>query len=154
MDFKATGWLERNYKWLVTVIVIVISIGGVFCYFSLKDKSDTFVAASMYALFLFAAGIYTNYMSNKIDDKLQDRIEIYLNLQRVYSFFEANIEKDLNYEATKRAIISFQVFTSRTENMKKEEIAPYIKQHGIKFDAKELEIENMEGQGPAGHGEA
>ena len=25
MDFKATGWLERNYKWLVTVIVIVIS---------------------------------------------------------------------------------------------------------------------------------
>lgn len=143
MDFKATGWLERNYKWLVTVIVIVISIGGVFYYFSLKDKSDTFVAASMYALFLFAAGIYTNYMSNKIDDKLQDRIEIYLNLQRVYSFFEANIEKDLNYEATKRAIISFQVFTSRTENMKKEEIAPYIKQHGIKFDAKELEIENI-----------
>lgn len=30
MDFNATGWLERNYKWLVAIIVIVISTGGIF----------------------------------------------------------------------------------------------------------------------------
>ena len=143
MDFKATSWFERNYKYILTVIVIFVSIGAVFYYFSLQDKSDTFIAASVYALFLFAAGVYMSYMSNEIADKLQDRIEIYLNLQRVYSFFKVNLEKNaLDYEATKRAIISFQIFTSRAENMKEEEIVPYIKQRGIKFDAKELEIEN------------
>lgn len=111
MDFKATSWFERNYKYILTVIVIFVSIGAVFYYFSLQDKSDTFIAASVYALFLFAAGVYMSYMSNEIADKLQDRIEIYLNLQRVYSFFKVNLEKNaLDYEATKRAIISFQVF--------------------------------------------
>ncbi len=144
MDFKAIGWFERNYKRILAIVVISVSIGAVFYYFSLQDKSDTFIAASVYALFLFFAGIYMNYMSNKIEDKLQDRIEIYLNLQRVHGFFKATLkEKTLDYDATERAIISFQVFTSRTENMEKEEIAPYIKQRGIKFDAKELEIENI-----------
>ncbi len=143
MDFKATGWIERNYKWLVTVIIIAMSIGGVVYYFSLKDKSDTFIAASMYALFLFASGAYMNYMNNIIDDRLQDRIKIYLNLQRVNNFFKAIFEENtFDYESAKRAIISFQVFTGRSENMQEEEIAPYIKQLGIKFDAKELEIEN------------
>lgn len=144
MDFKATEWIERNYKWLLIIIVFSVSIGAVFYYFSLEDKSDTFIAASVYALFLFAAGIYMNYMSNEIADKLQDRIEIYLNLQNVYSFFKAYLEEEvLDYQATKRAIISFQVFTSRNENMEEEEIDSYIKQRGIKFDAKELEIENI-----------
>lgn len=144
MDFKATGWFERNYKWIIAVVVISVSIGSVFYYFSLKDRSDTFIAASVYALFLFVAGIYMNYMSNKIEDKLQDRIEIYLNLQRVHGFFKATLEeKTLNYDTTEQAIISFQVFTSRTEVMEKEGIAPYIKQRGIKFNAKELEIENI-----------
>lgn len=144
MDFNATEWFERNYKWISAVIVIAVSIGAVFYYFSLQDKSDTFIAASVYALFLFVAGIYMNYMSNRIADKLQDRIEIYLNLQRVHGFFQSILEeKVLDYDATKSAIISFRVFTSRTEGMQKEEITPYIKQLGIKFDAKELEIENI-----------
>lgn len=41
MDFKATSWFERNYKNILTVIVIFVSIGAVFYYFSLQDKSDT-----------------------------------------------------------------------------------------------------------------
>lgn len=77
MDFKATEWFERNYKWISAVIVI--SIGAVFYYFSLKDKSDTFIAASIYALFLFVVGICINYMSNKIADKLQDSSKKYSN---------------------------------------------------------------------------
>lgn len=124
-------------------MVVGVSIGGVIYYFSLKDKSDTFISGSMYALFLFAAGSYMSYMSNKIDDRLQDRIEIYLNLQRVYSFFKVFIKENLDYEAIKRSIIAFQVFTSRTENTNQEEIDPCIKQRGIKFHAKELEIENI-----------
>jgi uncharacterized protein (UPF0333 family) len=60
MDFKATGWVERNYKLLVAIIVIAISIGGLFYYFSLTVKSDTFIAATLYALSLFAAGICMN----------------------------------------------------------------------------------------------
>lgn len=144
MDFEATGWLERNYKWLVATIIMFISVSGLFYYLSLKDKSDTFIAASLYALCLFAAGIYMNYMSNTIADKLQDRIEIYLNLQRVCGSFKAFIdEKYSDYEATRLKIISFQVFTSRAESMKEEEIVPYIRQRGIKFNAKELEIENV-----------
>lgn len=70
MDFKATGWLERNYKWIVAIIIIVISLSGLIYYFSLKDKSDTFIAASLYALFLFAAGVYMNYMTNKSGRRL------------------------------------------------------------------------------------
>ena len=41
MGFKATSWFERNYKNILTVIVIFVSIGAVFYYFSLQDKSDT-----------------------------------------------------------------------------------------------------------------
>ena len=41
MYFKATSWFERNYKNILTVIVIFVSIGAVFYYFSLQDKSDT-----------------------------------------------------------------------------------------------------------------
>lgn len=84
-----------------------------------------------------------NYMSNKIFDKLQDRIEIYLNLQRVYGFFKTFMEGDaLDYEAKRRKIIMFQVFTNRLEDKEEIEIPPYIKQRGIKFNASELEVEN------------
>ena len=41
MDFKATSWFERNYKNILTVIVVFVSIGAVFYCFSLQDKSDT-----------------------------------------------------------------------------------------------------------------
>ena len=41
MYFKATSWFERNYKNILTVIVIFVSIGAVFYYFSLQDKSDS-----------------------------------------------------------------------------------------------------------------
>ena len=41
MYFKATSWFERNYKNILTVIVVFVSIGAVFYYFSLQDKSDT-----------------------------------------------------------------------------------------------------------------
>jgi|BioPla2DNA2_1021312.scaffolds.fasta_scaffold21973_2 hypothetical protein len=143
MDFKVTGWLERNYKWLVALLVIVISVGGIFYYISLKDKSDTFIAATLYALFLFAAGTFINYMSNKIDDKIQDRIEIYLNIQKVYNFFKSSFDDNaIDFESTKRRIISFQVFTNRTETMIEKEFVPYIKQIGLKFNDKELEKEN------------
>jgi hypothetical protein len=143
MDFKATGWFERNYKWIVTIIVIAISIYGLYYYFTLTDKSDTLIAASLYALALFAAGIYMNYMSSKIIDRLQDRIEIYLNLQRVQNLFETRTKEEItDYEAIKRNIIWFKVFTGRAEKAEEEGITPYIKERGIKFDAKELEIED------------
>lgn len=161
MDFKATGWFERNYKWIVAVMVISISICSICYYFSLTDKSDTFIAASLYALFLFVAGIYMNYVSNKITDQLQDRIEIYLNLQRVHSFFEVFIENETTeyYEGIKRKIMLFQDFTNRTKktendgtssyikelNSKEKENGGtplYIKELGIKFNSKELEVED------------
>lgn len=41
IDFTETSWFERNYKNILTVIVIFVSIGAVFYYFSLQDKSDT-----------------------------------------------------------------------------------------------------------------
>lgn len=143
MDFKATGWFERNYKWLVAIVVIGFSGYSIYFYFTISDKSDTYIMATAYAFFLFVAGIYMNYMSNKITDQLQDRIEIYLTLRRVRALFKARTEESaLDYDGIKRRIINFQVFTGRAEVMKGENAPPYIKERGIKFDASELQIEN------------
>jgi hypothetical protein len=143
MDFKVTGWIERNYKWLVGIIVIFITTYGLYYYFSIEDKSDTFIVSSFYALVLFVAGIYINYMSSKITDRLEERIEIYLNLKRVQSLFKTLKKEEIeDYEAIKSNIIWFKGFTGRTEKDEGYGTTPYIKEHGIKFNSNELEIED------------
>jgi hypothetical protein len=135
--------MERNYKWLVLILIVAISSAGIWYYLSQENKSDSFVEASLYALLLFIMGIFINYMSNKVDDKLQERIDIYLNLQRINAFFKANMKKNpLDYETTRFLITSFRIFTGRTKDFEEQKVLPYIKERGFKFDAKELQIES------------
>jgi hypothetical protein len=143
MDFKVTGWFERNYKLLTILFVIIVSIGVVCYYFSFRNQSDTFVSSLAYAFFLFIASIYMSYMSNEIDNKLQERVEIYLNLQRVQDLFIEISRKDgSNYDATNRSIITFRAFTNRIQGMNEDGIPPFINQRGIEFNSKKLEIED------------
>lgn len=140
MDFKATRWLERNYKWLATIIIVFFSAYAIYYYIKLNDKSDTFVAAIIYALLLFVAGIYLNYMNNSIDSKIDDRIEIYRNLLLARSFLKHEGER-IDLERVLDRIAWFQISTGRDKRREDNDPRPVITDRGIKFNAKELEIE-------------
>ncbi len=82
-----TIW-EIIYKKVITVLVAGITIWSVYWYLNLKDKSDTFVVSTVYALFLFIIGIYINTMDKKVNDKFYDREEYYLSLIKLNSVFK------------------------------------------------------------------
>ena len=140
MDFKATRWLERNYKWLATIVIVFFTTYAIYYYINLNDRSDTFVAALIYALLLFVAGIYLNYMNNSIDSKIDDRIEIYRNLLLARSFLKHEDERN-DLEKVLNRISWFQISTGRNKKREDNDPRPIISDRGIKFNAKELEIE-------------
>lgn len=82
-----TIW-EIIYKKVITVLVAGTTIWSVYWYLNLKDKSDTFVVSTVYALFLFIIGIYINTMDKKVNDKFYDREEYYLSLIKLNSVFK------------------------------------------------------------------
>jgi hypothetical protein len=140
MDFKVTNWFERNYKWLSALFISFITAYAIFYYTRLDDKSDTFVVALLYALLLFVAGIYFNYMSNTIESKIDERIDIYRNLEKVKSTLE--YESTMEYlESVRSRIISFQIFTGRDKDHKDSNRRPYISDRGVRFKANELIVE-------------
>lgn len=140
MDFKATNLFERNYKWLAAIFVGAFTAYAIYYYVGLDDKSDTFVIALGYALLLFLAGIFLNYMNSVNESKIDERIEIYRNLSKASSFLEDDNDKEY-LERVRMRIIMFQVSTGRTEDMENPNIRPMISQRGIKFNASELVIE-------------
>lgn len=81
-------------------------------------------------------------MGDKIDDKYFERKDYYLNLLGLRNIFNnMNLEKYLDEDVSK-AIISFKVFTSRTDGMKNKDIHPYVPERGFKFKYNELNIED------------
>ncbi len=69
MKFKIFGFVEKSYKIITAFIIMAVSIGCFAYYYNLEDKSDTFIIATVYAAFLFIAGLYLSYMSNSISGK-------------------------------------------------------------------------------------
>lgn len=143
MDFNATNWLERNYKWVTVIIIFLLSIITAASYFIMNDKSDTFIISMIYALTLFVAGIFINYMANKIEDKIQDRIEIFCNLKRIESCLKHTKETEGFDRRVLGRIDWFQIFTGRLTRTQDDEQKPYIIERGVKFISDELIIEDM-----------
>lgn len=116
MKFKIFGFVEKSYKVITAFIIMAVSIGCFVYYYNLEDKSDTFIIATVYAAFLFIAGLYLSYMSNSISGKLYQRRNEYIMLKRLDEIFGASCMTSLDsYKDVLFAIISFQVFSGRNK---------------------------------------
>ena len=141
MDFKATNWLERNYKWLSVIILGILTICAISSYFKLSDKNYTFFVSLVYAFILFLAGIFLNYMSNTIESKINERIEILTNLRFIITSLNHEDDPGLLENVITR-IAQFQILTGRREGINSHDEHPIITNKGVKFDTDELVIES------------
>lgn len=121
MKFKIFSIYEITYKAFVYFVVAGITILSIYYYFSLEDKSDTFIAATLYAMFLFVVGLYLSYMDKKIGDKIYERKTIYMNLWRVEDLLSGENLDFSTSQNTKIAIIAFRVLSGRSEEISNEE---------------------------------
>lgn len=116
MKFKIFSLSEKWYRIVTSIITIVVTIGCFQYYNKLDDKGDTFIIATIYAAFLFIVGLYLSYMSNNISNKLYERKNEYIMLKRLNEIFSTSCMESLNsYKDINLAVISFQVFSGRTE---------------------------------------
>lgn len=140
MKFDVIGMWEMIYKKVIILSVVGLTIWSVNWYLNLTDKSDTFIVSTVYALFLFAIGIYVNYMGNKINESFYDRKDYYLVLSKLNSIFNILNLEDYSDKDVFMAIVHFKTFTSRTDGMK--DIPPFVPEEGFRFKYKELDIED------------
>lgn len=121
MKFKIFSIYELMYKTVTYIIVMGVTIAAICYYFSLGDKSDTFIVATLYAMFLFIVGLYLSYMDKKIGDKIYERRSIYLNLLRIKDLLS---EDNLDFSTTRNAkltIIACRVLSGRSEESSSKE---------------------------------
>ena len=139
MKFNATTWMDRHYKkvsWLA-VIVASLLVFGFYC--KVPDKSDMFIPSTLYALFLFAIGVFNSNRASRIDSLFVDRVDTYLNLKRSKELFNA-LSFSNDYEKTKSNIFWFQSFSGRLPRPDASKIR-YIKEKGFSFEFDKLNIE-------------
>jgi len=132
MDFKATNWLERNYKWFSAIILVILTICAIFYYFKLSDNNYTFIVSLGYAFILFLAGIFINYMHNTIESKIDDHLAAYCNLKRIVASYSASND-NVSIDDIKSKILWSQGFTGREGPFSGKFDEPYINQDGIKL---------------------
>lgn len=140
MFFTIINIWERIYKKIIYFLVIGITIWSAYWYINLEDKTDTFIVSTLYALFLFVIGIYMNYMQHIIDEKFYDRTDYYFNLKRLKDVFNTMIFESYSDEDVFEAIITFKVFTGRTDSI--EEKPVYVSELGLKYNYSDIDIEN------------
>lgn len=143
MKFRSTSWLERNYKTITALSVVIATIVCSLC-FLLKpsDNNITFFTPIAYALLLYLAGVFSNSISSQILSSLPEKAEIYKNLKKVEELLNSVNKKEENgLEEIRDAIIWVRLFTGR---LGKEEIdsKPYIRKNlGFSVDKDYVIIE-------------
>lgn len=115
MKFNIFSIYEKIYKVLIYFIVGVVTVGDVFYYFSLNDKSDTFIVSILYAMFLFVVGLHLSYMDKKIGDKIYNRRNTYVNLLKVQQLLSIADRSSSNPSRFYNTILLFQLLSGRTE---------------------------------------
>lgn len=139
MKFNATTWMDRHYKkvsWLVVIFASLL-VFGFYC--KVPDKSDMFIPSTLYALFLFAIGVFNSNRASRIDSLFVDRVDTYLNLKRSKELFNT-LSFSNDYEKTKSNIFWFQAFSGRLPRSDASKIR-YIKEKGFSFEFDKLNIE-------------
>lgn len=115
MKFRIFSLSEKWYKIVTSIITIGITLWCFLYYHKLEDKANTFVIGTIYAAFLFIAGLYLSYESNNISNKLYERKNEYIMLKRLDKVFTQSCMTFLNsYGNINLAILSFQVYSGRT----------------------------------------
>lgn len=138
MKFKVFSIGEIIGKAFSYITVLVVSIGAIAYYFIVEDKSDTYIVATLYAAFLFLAGIYLSNRDKKIDSLIYQREDYYVMFGKLRALFETrgNLESD---DDMKSFIISFWVFSGRGDNSEMKN--PRIRECGFRFTNKLNQLE-------------
>lgn len=131
MNFIATKWIERNYKIVAALMVVLATCICCIVFFSsVSEKSGeaSFIISLFYALFLYVVGVFTNIMSERISSSLRKKAQIYINLKKVNELFES-FDNQVTVFRTEKIqdrmdelysnIVSFNCFTGHTDE-------PYI----------------------------
>lgn len=143
MKFKATTWIERNYKFVAALLVLISTT--ICCYVFIKSQTNnaSFFVSLTYALALYLVSVFTNSVSNKIAAEFHHRVKIYTNLKKANDLLNSIIEEREPLFKTKTAndlidelyddIITFIVFTGNKDDeyLKNH---PYVKNLGITYD--------------------
>lgn len=116
MKFNIFSLSEKYYKIVTMIIVVVVTISCFVYYYSLDDKSDTFIVSTLYATFTFIVGLYLSYKSSTINDKIYERKSCYITLLRLEELFSSICMTSIvsNKDAALH-VITFQVFTGRID---------------------------------------
>lgn len=143
MRFTATKWIERNYK-AVSALMVVLATVSCCIVFLLFDKNSvaSFLISMLYALVLYIVGVFTSTMSERVVSSLHKKAQVYINLKRINELFdsfeyhvtltETDTIKD-GIETLYSNIIFFNSFTGHINDTSIDD-NPYIKNLGVIFD--------------------
>ena len=138
MRFNVFSVWDIIGKKLIWAIIITVSFGAVGFFFITDNKEVTYIAATIYAMFLFCAGIYLAYIDKKTDSLIYKRKEYYLTLKKLGDVFETRGQLESDDEMYE-FIISMWGFTGRgIDNNDKH---PLIRENGFRFKEKLYEME-------------
>lgn len=152
MKFKATTWIERNYKFVAALLVLIST--AICCYVFIKSQTNnaSFFVSLTYALVLYLVSVFTSTISDKITSEFQYRVKIYTNLKKANDLLNTIIKEREPLFKTEIAndridelyddIITFIVFTGNKDDeyLKSH---PYIKNLGITYDESFLKEINV-----------
>ena len=151
MKFKATTWVERNYKLIAALLVLLTTV--ICCYVFIKSPTNdsSFFVSLIYALALYLISVFTSTISEKISSEFQHRVKIYTNLKKANDLLNTIIKEREPLFKTKTAndrldelrddIITFNILTGNNDDeyLKNN---PYVKNLGILYDESFLQEAN------------
>lgn len=151
MKFKATTWVERNYK-IITAFLVIIST-AVCCYVFTKSPTNeaSFFVSLIYALALYLVSVFTGSISEKISSEFQQRVKIYTNLKKADEILSIIVEERNPLFKTKTAndrldelrddIITFLIYTGNKDDEYLKSHS-YVKTLGITYEESFLQEAN------------
>lgn len=131
MEFQVLTFQEKYYKWIIAFLTLIVTIASILGYIHTSNTNDgrvdaiAFLISILYALTLFAFGIYLSAMNARIEEEFFAKRKCYIEICKLYSLFHTYNDKVINYENTRSFIISHKVFTARAEGMEPKDA--YIK---------------------------
>ncbi len=144
MKFKNVSFIERNYRKLSFLLVVLATIGCCVWFVLGKESSAvSFYAPIAYALALYLIGAFSQAISSKISNSFFEKLGLYQNFKKVeesFNSFDKLYNNDIKHIGC--TIHTLRILTGRTEDKKANE-KPYIKHLGITYDNDYLETEQL-----------
>lgn len=123
MEFRVLTFQEKYYKWIIAFLTLIVTIASIVGYIHTSNTDDervdaiAFLISILYALILFAFGIYLSAMNTRIEEKFFAKRKCYIEICKLYVLFHTYHDKVINYENTRSFIINHKILTARAEGM-------------------------------------